>query len=273
MYGPIGPPKPSIQQTAGKRKQKIGCQRLFPTGKAYKLQLSLDQQVSDFQQILTLSVIQLRDLLRRLHQIRHHHGHAAAARPARTPLKLSSSTRQSCGSRCSFFAATKRCRVRACCGRPPYRRQHRGNTAPCRWSANSSRSYSAGSSWPQCAAGPCPPVRPAAPSDPFCRVRPGQKRSSASCQILSSTFCGSPGMYSATWRRRLSPARPRPRPETSPYPRAAAAPARRTRVPTGYPTGARCQTSARPYPKITPFTIGVILSRNIIFSIVPQFRT
>ena len=27
MYGPIGPPKPSIQQTAGKRKQKIGCQK------------------------------------------------------------------------------------------------------------------------------------------------------------------------------------------------------------------------------------------------------
>ena len=45
---------------------------------------------------------------------------------------------------------------------------------------------------------------------PFLQGTPRAKRSSASCQILSSTFCGSPGMYSATWRRRLSPARPRP---------------------------------------------------------------
>ena len=41
MYGPIGPPKPSIQQTAGKRKQKIGCQKASPHG-GRRINYSLD---------------------------------------------------------------------------------------------------------------------------------------------------------------------------------------------------------------------------------------
>ncbi len=41
------------------------------------------QQIPDFQQILTFAVVQLHDLLGRLHHIRHHHGHTAR-RAART---------------------------------------------------------------------------------------------------------------------------------------------------------------------------------------------
>ena len=71
MYGPSR--AADIQYTANRRKR----QALFgpPRGEGL-LQLPLNQQISDFQQVLTFAVVQLHDLLGRLHHVRHHHGHA-----------------------------------------------------------------------------------------------------------------------------------------------------------------------------------------------------
>ena len=211
MYGPIGPPKPSIQQTA-ENAAKIGCQKAFPHG-GRRINYSFPSISKSLTSSRSSHFLSYSCAISSVGCIRSGTITVTqpAARPRATPVKAVLQHQAVMRVKCSFFAATKKVSgaglLWATSVPETTSWKYRAVPVVCKFHLDHIPRARAGHN-----------ARQAhvlqrgqqLPSVPFLQGTPRAKHSSASCQILSSTFCGSPGMYSATWRRRLSPARPRP---------------------------------------------------------------
>ena len=183
MYGPGGPPMLSIAQYPSKRKRELGGHS-FPSISRSRT-CSRSSHFRSYSRVIS-SVGCIRSGTITVTQ--------PAARPARIPLKLSSSTRQSSGASRSFCAASRKVSGAGllCATSVPETTSWKYRAVPvvCRFISIILR----GLELATMRGIPRSSSAVSSSLSPFLQGTPSAKRVSASCQTLASSFFGSPGM-------------------------------------------------------------------------------